>query len=233
MTPYPGGHYYTHSQHRRTSSSRSRTPLHHDENRDPWDAALGVPLEQRSPFASTNDLEGAVSSTAIPTISHTPASPGGSDTETETEVFVPLTRRKRVFRAIGHVYHVLFPTLHNFRSKSFLGMIAAVFAAPAVMALTLTLPVVVTSHDDHHSHEEKLDNVGRLVDFEEEGVERALIAEEEVEEEIHELKFNKWLMAVQCAISPMFCVAILFGELNASAHHPQLVLLPVCRRFSA
>ena len=35
--------------------------------------------------------------------------------------------------------------------------------------------------------------------------------EEEVEEELHGLKFNRWLMAVQCALAPLFCVAILFG----------------------
>ena len=35
--------------------------------------------------------------------------------------------------------------------------------------------------------------------------------EEEVAEEMHELKFNKWLMAVQCTLGPLFCVAILFG----------------------
>lgn len=79
------------------------------------------------------------------------------------------------------------------------------------MALTLTLPVVVTSHDAPGSPIEKPEEVGRLVDFEEEGVERALIAEDQVEEEMHELKFNKWLMAIQCALSPLFCVAILFG----------------------
>ena len=91
-------------------------------------------------------------------------------------------------------------------------MIAALFAAPAVLALTLTLPVVVTDHDALATPIEKPDNVERLVDFEEEGVARALIAEEGVEEELHELQYNKWLMAVQCALGPLFCIAILFGE---------------------
>lgn len=129
------------------------------------------------------------------------------------------------------MFHILFPTLYEFKSLSFLGKIAAVFAAPAVMALTLTLPVVVSSYDDLSSSKEKLLDVGggggvmdgsvsehgRLIDFEEEGVERTLVAEEVVESELHELEFNKWLMAVQCVLGPMFCIAVLFGEYAFSA----------------
>jgi len=100
-------------------------------------------------------------------------------------------------------------------------MIAAIFAAPAVTALTLTLPVVVTDYHDAIAPFEKPENVGRLVDFEEEGVARALIAEEVVEEEMHDLKYNKWLMATQCALGPLFCVAILFDH---TEHEPWLLL---------
>lgn len=215
VTPYAGGHYHHHL--RRTNSSHSHTSILHDERRDPWDAALGVPLEARSPRHSMGDIEGA-----IPIIEHTPASPSVTDTETDSVVpYVPLTRRQRFFKTLGHIFHVLFPTLHNFTSKSFLGMVASVFAAPAVLALTLTLPVVVTDHNDKGAPEEKLEDVGRLVDFEEEGVERTLIAEDEVEVEIHELKFNKWLMASQCALSPLFCVAILF---DGNGREPWLLL---------
>ena len=100
-----------------------------------------------------------------------------------------------------------------------MGKIVALFAAPAVMALTITLPVVVTPYRAEKSME-KLPTVGarsvdsRLVDFEEEGVEvgRALIAEQETVEELHELKYNKWLMAAQCVFGPLWCVAILFGK---------------------
>jgi len=87
------------------------------------------------------------------------------------------------------------------------------------MTLTITLPVVVTPYSAERSAE-KLPTVGagsvdsRLIDFEEEGVEveRALIAEEEVVDELHELKYNKWLMAAQCTFGPLWCVAVLFGE---------------------
>ncbi|OSX57746.1 hypothetical protein POSPLADRAFT_1049946 [Postia placenta MAD-698-R-SB12] len=110
-------------------------------------------------------------------------------------------------------YEELLRDEYRDEALSFLGKIAAVLAAPAVMALTLTLPVVVTAYHDSSREREKLHGGGsenRLIDFEEEGVERALIAEDEVEEEMHELKYNKWLMAVQCTLGPLFCVAILF-----------------------
>lgn len=213
VTPYPGGHYH---RRVRSTSSRSRTPTYTDENRDPWDAALGVPLEQRSPQRSpplgpTPDIEVGEATADIPVITRTPASPALSDTD-ESQMYVsPPTRRQRFFRVLGHIFHVLFPTLHNFWTKSFLGMIAAVFAAPAVMMLTLTLPVVVSDHAAIESPTETKHDAARLVDFEEEGVERTLIAEEEVEHDMHELEFNKWLMAVQCTLGPLFCVAILFG----------------------
>ena len=87
------------------------------------------------------------------------------------------------------------------------------------MGLTITLPVVVTPYTAEKSVE-KLSTAGagsvdsRLIDFEEEGVEagRALIAEEEVTRQPHELKYNKWLMAVQCILGPLWCVAVLFGK---------------------
>jgi sodium/potassium/calcium exchanger 6 len=95
-------------------------------------------------------------------------------------------------------------------------MVAALFAAPAVLLLTLTLPVVVTPMQDSEVAEKDGDanipTLGNLIDFEEEGVERALVAEQEVEEEMHDLKFNKWLMAVQCICGPLFCVSVLFGK---------------------
>ncbi|GJE99905.1 sodium/calcium exchanger protein-domain-containing protein [Phanerochaete sordida] len=224
LTPYPGGHYYHHSQPhlRRSSSSRSQHSIPGEEYRDPWDAALrshGVPLEQRSPRDSM-DLEGGMDNMPIPTISHTPASPSIT-TDSEPEQYIPPTRRQRFMRTLGVAFHVVFPTLQNFRHKSFLGMVVSVFAAPAVMVLTLTLPVVVTNHDSPGSPAEKLEDTGRLVDFEEEGVERALTAEDVVEDEMHELQFNKWLMAVQCVLAPLFCVAILF---DGNSKEPWLLL---------
>lgn len=109
--------------------------------------------------------------------------------------------------------HVLFPTLHHFDKQSLLGQIASIFAAPAVLVLTVTLPVVVTPLAGSLAAKEKLyADDAPLMDFEEEGVQRVLIAEEEVQEEMHEMKFNKWLMATQCALAPVVCVKVLFSE---------------------
>lgn len=255
VTPYSAGHYHHHTFPRNGNSggTRSRTPslpFLEGRDREVYDASFGLPLNDRSPPQIPEQplLELDVPS-QIPIISVTPEGRPASlvDTETETETELSQSaysqhhsKRKRVWRRLGKIFHILFPTLHDFKSKSFLGKIAALFAAPAVLALTLTLPVVITSYDGPSEAEEKLLNVnssaasihgdgngygvgsmvatadGRLVDFEEEGVERTLVAEEEVELELHELKFNKWLMAVQCVFGPMFCIAVLFGEFEGS-----------------
>ncbi|KAL7279317.1 hypothetical protein ACG7TL_007158 [Trametes sanguinea] len=215
LTPYAGSHHW------RTRSG-SRTPLRtphrhgHDLEQDPWDAALGVPLNDCSPPAIvvptiSEEPHNVGEHTPLPSISHTPASPI-SETDSESQTFVAPTRGQRLWGTLAHVGHILFPTLHNFGGKSFLGKIAAVFAAPAVMMLTLTLPVVVTSYEDMNASEKRKSrspDQGPLVDFEEEGVERALIAEEEVEEEMHEMVFTKWLLAVQCCLGPLFCGVVL------------------------
>ncbi|TBU46792.1 Sodium/calcium exchanger protein-domain-containing protein [Dichomitus squalens] len=232
LTPYS----YRRSRHSLRSGSRTplRSPSGHGEQHNPWDAALGVPLDERpAPPApqltiGESSLEGG-QHTRIPSISHTPASPtsvSDTDAESQTCVEVPRTRRQRVYKALAHVGHILFPTLHDFWSKSSLGKIAAILAAPAVMALTLTLPVVVTAHESPESSEKRRhsaagSSVSPLIDFEEEGVERTLIAEDEVEEEMHELKFNKWLMAVQCCLGPLFCAAVL---LDGMKHEGWLLL---------
>lgn len=152
-------------------------------------------------------------SSLVPSISRTPASPTGSDGDTESQQFSPPTRGQKLLHVLARTVHILCPSLHHFGSKTFLGKIASLFAAPAVLALTLTLPVIVTPYESASLAEEKAQaaSEGRLIDFEEEGIERALIAEEEVVEDMHEMKFNKWLMAAQCIFGPLFCVTVLFG----------------------
>ncbi|KAH7884503.1 Sodium/calcium exchanger protein-domain-containing protein [Phlebopus sp. FC_14] len=230
VTPYAGGHY--HHPHTHTSSG-SRSPSAQHET-DPWDAVLGVPLNERSPRllrTSINDEEeheeGAPAVVApveetllrtplsgIPSISRTPASPTDSDASTDVEIYIPPTRHQRLCTILARTWHILFPSLHHFWSKPLLGKTASLLAAPAVMALTLTLPVVVIPYANHRLQEEKMRNGGgepRLVDFEEEGVERTLIAEQEIQRDLHEMKFNKWLMAAQCVLGPLFCVGVLFA----------------------
>lgn len=229
VTPYAGGHY--HSRPR----SRPRTPATHDHDRDPWDAALA--LDERSPHVHVipapsdshpgspdlnsssyfDDPPTSISS-SIPTISHTPASPTGTESDAEYP-HLPLSKWQRSKHTFGACYHTLFPTLHRFRSQSVLGQIASIFAAPAVMLLTLTLPVVVTPYISTHHAREKLDNSHNLIDFEEEGIERVLIAEEEVEDEMHGVGFNKWLTSVQVLLGPLFCIAVLFSVLFSNPSH--------------
>ena len=153
-----------------------------------------------------------------PSIYRIPPSPTAtlSDTESDEQLYTPLTKRQRILAALGKTYHILFPTLHNFGQQSRLTQTACILAAPAVLFLTLTLPVVVTPYNNLHPSHEKIYGDARLVDFEEEGMERTLIAEQEVEENVHELTFSKWLTAVQCVLGPLFCVRVLFGKFPRS-----------------
>jgi sodium/potassium/calcium exchanger 6 len=238
VTPYAGGHY-----HHRTLSTRSSRPHSFSSNRHRDEESSGdltgsLQLERR-PSPSTvvspsiheesrdeerQELEGeeyfsgshGPAEADMPSIYRTPASP--SDSGTEVELFTPPTKRQRVWKTIKQILRVLLPTLHHFRQQSALGKIASLVAAPAVMLLTVTLPVVVTRYEHSHRSVEKSadDGDSPLIEFEEEGVERVLIAEEEVEETLHELTFSKWLMAVQCVLGPLFCAEVLFRELFTS-----------------
>ena len=214
ITPYAGGHYCRRPRSRTASHSRTGEG-------DPWDAALGVPLGERSPLnlmvASVEEMAGEElhhsHSSLVPSISRTAASPSGSDGDAESQRFSPPTRGQKLLHVLTRTLHILCPSLHHFGHKTVLGKIVSLFAAPAVLALTLTLPVTVTPYESSSLAEKKVQTTseGRLIDFEEEGIERALIAEEEVVEDLHEMKFNKWLMAAQCIFGPLFCVTVLFG----------------------
>ena len=207
LTPYVRGHYPHHHSH--SSVSRPRTP---DQDQDPWDAAGSVQLHERSPHMSPAANVANLDQMIFP--SNPP-----SETDTASHQFTPPSKRQKVKHALYRTWHTLFPTLRHFWEKPFSGKVVALFAAPAVMALTITLPVVVTPLVTEKSVEKPPAVMpgspdSRLIDFEEEGVEveRALIAEEETVEELHELKYNKWLMAAQCIFGPLWCVVVLFGE---------------------
>ena len=147
-----------------------------------------------------------------------------SETDASSHRFTPPSKRQRVKHVLYRVWHTLFPTLHHFWGKTLMGKVVSLFAAPAVMTLTVTLPVVVTPLEPEESVEKLPETAegstdSRLIDFEEEGVEveRALIAEEETAKELRELKYNKWLMAAQCIFGPLWCVAVLFGKILCDA----------------
>ena len=230
VTPYAGGHYHIPRRHSRSSSISPRPVPEPDE----WDGALGLPLNDRSPkllrtsiseepsredtlLVDVREEEGARTPLSIPTIPsilHTPASPTEATAlpATEVEEQAPPTRPQRLCHVLARIWHILFPSFHHFKSKTLTGKIVSLLAAPAVLALTITLPVVIAPYGNHGSHEEKLDQHGALLpEFEEEGVERALIAEHEVQEDLHEIGFNKWLTAVQCILGPLFCITVLFS----------------------
>ncbi|KAF8896403.1 Sodium/calcium exchanger protein-domain-containing protein [Infundibulicybe gibba] len=168
------------------------------------------------------DVHTPRSTSPIPSILHTPASPTVSNGDTESHTYIPLTRKQHIIHILKRINHVLFPSLHEFQSKSVLGQIASVFATPAILLLTITLPVVVTPYETSTAAREKIHVAeGRLVEFEEEGVERALVAEQGLQDDLYEMSFNKWLMAVQCTLGPLFCVAVLF---HGTRHQAALLL---------
>ena len=227
VTPFAGGRYHAY-------------PVPHEHvsltniEEDPWDAALGLQRLQ-SPISTSpsreeprqqqqipRNLRPAPSDSqppsqlTIPSLLRPPTPADTEDSESQTYALPP-TRRQRALSALGHTAYVLFPSLHHFRTQGPLGKLTAIFATPAVLLLTLTLPVVVTPYITDGTAREKAKNTGpdaQLLDFEEEGVERVLIAEEEVLDDMHEMAFNKWLTAVQCTLAPLLSVAILARVLS-------------------
>lgn len=218
VTPYAGGHYHI---PRRQSHSGSISP-HPPTETEEWDRALGLPMSDRSPkllrtsILEEPDREGdartPLSIPTIPSVSHTPVSPTDAPALTEVEERIPSAPPQGLWHILARVWHTLFPSLHHFKSKTLTGKIVSLLAAPAVMALTITLPVVIIPYGNDSLHEEKMNgHETHLSGFEEEGVERVLIAEHEVQEDLHAVGSNRWLIAIQCILGPLFCVTVLFS----------------------
>ena len=222
VAPYAGGHYHTHFARSRSPSPQSsmdeETLIGMQRTRSPVgpQPSSGARTEPRDllsvdpqDYFSTN-----IPSRPIPPILRTPASPqeSSSDVSSIEPLYIPPGNPLGLLGILGQAYHILFPTLHNFGQQHALSKVACVLAAPAVLCLTLTLPVVVTPYENGRSAPEKMHNTDtRLAEFEEEGVERTLFAEQEVQDNLHQLSFNKWLMAAQCVFGPLFCARVLFG----------------------
>lgn len=234
IAPYAGGHYRVRnlsgvrssSQTSQSSSVDETTPNRlRSDDRSHSNSAQSTHEESQNVHPDNqNDYFSARQSYQLqiaPSIYRIPPSPSTtiSDAESDEQLYTPLTKRQRTWAALGKAYYILFPTLHNLGQQSLSTQIACILAAPAVLCLTVTLPVVVTPYDGLHSSHEKVYGDARLVDFEEEGIERTLIAEQEVEEHVHELSFSKWLTAVQCVLGPLFCVQVLFGRLSGFGEH--------------
>ena len=175
---------------------------------DPFDEALGrhMRLDPLSPEASPV-LGRSIAS--LPN-SEVVASPIASSINEGLPH--PPSRWQRFQNRLTPFTSVLFPHLQNFSNKSIASIFVAIFATPGVLALTITLPVVITTHEDFSRPSLGEDSaVGRLIDFEEEGVERVLVAEDELKEELNEGSYNKWLTALQCILGPLFCVSMILG----------------------
>lgn len=236
VTPYAGGHYHSPVHPRRSPLPSMRNSMDEDalnnlmlgERPRSRGTSPGSEVTLRveqppqrdylAPDAHDDDYFGTNVrlSQSMPTILRTPASPSTSVSEVESEeaLYTPYTWTQRVMHVLRKSAHILFPTLHTMHKQSILSQLACVLAAPAVLFLTLTLPVVVTPSNERHLPPEKIHTIDpRLVDFEEEGMERLLVAEDVVEEDMHGLRFNKWLMAAQCVCGPLFAAKVLFGEL--------------------
>jgi sodium/potassium/calcium exchanger 6 len=66
-------------------------------------------------------------------------------TQESTPLSTPYTRSETRFRfrhRTRMILRVLFPSLQSFRHKSYFGQILSVFSVPAILVLTITLPVV-------------------------------------------------------------------------------------------
>lgn len=233
ITPFAGGHYHQPQSARSTRTvpnslhnsvadignyehSMTRLSPHPEGTNEhrPNDSA-GEPIDY---FAmSHNQSRDPENQSLVPTILHTPASPSDTLSLTETELvdsFV-IDRRPKWKRALSATFKTLFPTLQNLRQASIISMITLITAAPPILALTLTLPVVVTPHHAQVSDKLPEEQAMSAISGPEDDV---LAAEDMVEADLHGgLAFNKYLMAAQCVFGPLFCVKVILGESSQSA----------------
>ncbi|CAE6535755.1 unnamed protein product [Rhizoctonia solani] len=233
VSPYAAGHYHRRlsivSSGSGASSSRrvaaTAPPVMDqtdpEEQRDPWDAAFSLQLSERGGESAGNGVGLAPAAeihrakSPVPSIHiFSPSSPkGGARTAGPRKLFVPDDARTqpRWKHVLRQVIHTLFPSLVDLPLRPWLWKIVAVCSAPAIFALTLTLPVVVNDPKSESSSGEG-PVTPLLVDYDESDAEDEIMqAHMEAEEHVHDVHFNKWLTAVQCALSPVFCVSVLFS----------------------
>jgi solute carrier family 24 (sodium/potassium/calcium exchanger), member 6 len=211
---FAGAHYHRRSRESAhgfdTESNISQSPSLGDY-RTPTlaDSPLRVQPLQYSPKQiaaretprSLPSLEGALPSSNI-------SAPLNVDTG--TQVSTKRSKRGRVWKLAGQIARVVFPTLHRLRTKSVLGIMASILAAPAVLLLTISLPVVI-SHTPDESKPQELLREGQLIDLEPSESEEAILYEAQ-EDAQDGLTFNKWLTATQLTLGPLFVVAVCFGH---------------------
>ncbi|KAF8754385.1 hypothetical protein RHS01_06183 [Rhizoctonia solani] len=206
VSPYAAGHYRrlsivssgsSASSVRRGATTAPPTMEGTDpeERHDPWDAAFSLQLSERG-GGNGNANNGAMLAPAAEV--HRAKSPVPS-----IHVFSPAAQATEPGRQ--HLANYL-------SSRPWLWKLVAVCSAPAIFALTLTLPVVVSEPESNLGDGAERPVTPLLIDYDGSDAEDEMIqARMEVEEHIHDVHFNKWLTATQCALSPVFCVSVLFS----------------------
>lgn len=120
---------------------------------------LDIPTSRRESLVDTDADSGSETPTELPTISVTDPQgiarqetfSSGIETRARLEPVGPRRpgeSRYRIRTRTRQVLRVLFPSLQSFRHKSIVGMIMAVLSVPAILALTVTLPVVDDGRSD-------------------------------------------------------------------------------------
>lgn len=195
-----------------------------ENQRDPWDAAFSLQLNERNGLLAPGGLapDNARAKSPVPSINV--ISPTDTmSAPTPRKLFVPDEPRdeagwKIVLRSVAHT---LFPSLVDLGSRPWLWKIIAVCSAPAIFLLTLTLPVVVDEPEteagilaaDEARRAGTPSLEAQLIEYDESDAEEDLLrARIEAEEHVHDVRFNKWLTATQCALSPVFCISVLFSK---------------------
>ncbi|EJU04935.1 hypothetical protein DACRYDRAFT_20517 [Dacryopinax primogenitus] len=199
--PPAAGHYHNLGQRRISGAITLRSPSPDGTDLpSPFGfPQIGYPLVKTS---SAQEISNAATSTApsIHVIPPEQALEEGSLEEASTEpqtltVRLPdekPPRRSRVLSALYSIWSTLFPTLVSLGQKDWSGRILSVISAPAVLLLTLTLPVYV-AHPNGNNGEEEL-NVVR-----------------EEDECCDETPHHKWLMAIQCILGPLWVLLVILG----------------------
>jgi hypothetical protein len=112
------------------------------------------------------------------------------------------------------LYITLFPTLHEFSTKTWLGKVVAVIAVPAVFCLTVTLPVVdmgtatFEAETKAHSVAATPATVRSSVPN---GAPQIIAPKSPSVDSVPVARvWNRWLAGVQCILAPVFLTFILF-----------------------
>lgn len=106
--------------------------------------------------------------------------------EETSEAKSTISRSTRFFAISRAMTYAIFPTLHNFRSKSFLAMLTSLISVPAVLLLNLTLPVVDESGRSEEDEQAFLAELEKdRLEAEPEGQIRLGLDAEEAGQQIH------------------------------------------------